>query len=106
MAVFQITANDTDMGEYIADSAAEALNAYAKDAGYSDYSEVAAQFGDDAVAVEIDTNALCEAVEQATGKSVFQDSYGSGVALVDGVSYATHQDMAALIGKSVADFVA
>ena len=62
MAVFQITANDTDMGEYTADSAADALDAYAKDAGYSNYSEVVAQFGDDAAAIEIDTDALCEAV--------------------------------------------
>ena len=106
MAVFQITANDTDMGEYTADSAAEALDAYARDAGYSDYSEVVAQFGDDAVAVEIDTDAICAAVEQSTGKTVFQDGYGAGVALVDGVSYATYNDLAALAGKSAAHFSA
>lgn len=106
MAVFQITANDTDMGEYTAGSAADALNAYARDAGYADYAAVVAEFGDDAEAVEIDTDALCAAVEQATGKAVFQDSYGAGIALVDGASYASHAELAALIGKSVSNFAA
>lgn len=106
MAYFQISANDTDMGEYHADSAEQALNAYARDAGYKDYADVAAQVGDDATARQIDADALCDAVTQATGYAVFQDSYGSGVALVDGKSYATHQDLAASIGRDIAEFIA
>lgn len=106
MPVFNITANDTDMGEYTADSAAEALDKYAQDAGYTDYADVSAQFGDDATATEIDTDALCQAVEKNTGFAVFQDAYGNGVALVNGVSYATYQDLAISIDKNALDFAA
>ncbi len=45
MAVFHIEANCTDMGCYHADSASEALDIYAKDAGYSDYLEVVSNSG-------------------------------------------------------------
>lgn len=106
MAYFQISANDTDMGEYHADSAEQALNAYARDAGYKDYADAVAQFGDDAEAHQIDVDALCDAVTQATGHNVFQDSYGNGIALVDGKSYATHQEMAASIGRDITEFFA
>ena len=106
MAYFQISANDTDMGEYHADSAEQALNAYARDAGYKDYADVAAQVGDDATARQIDTDALCNSVTQATGHDVSQDSYGHGVALVNGKSYATHQELAASIGRDIAEFFA
>ena len=104
MATYAISAKDTDMGEYIADSAAAALDAYARDAGYTDYADVVAQFGDDATVVEIDTDALCLAVEKEFGHAVFQDSYGGGIALVDGVSFATYAELADSIGKTVADF--
>lgn len=106
MPVFNITANDTDMGEYTANSAAEALDNCARDAGYTDYADASAQFGDDASAMEIDTDALCQAVEKETGFAVFQDSYGSGVALVNGTSYATYQELAKSIEKNVWDFPA
>ncbi|MDY0105321.1 MAG: DUF2525 domain-containing protein [Giesbergeria sp.] len=104
MAYFQISANDTDMGEYRAEDASQALDAYAKEAGYADYADVVAQFGDDAEAFEIDTDALCAAVEAETGKTVFQDTYGSGVALVDGESFATHKELAESIGRDISDF--
>lgn len=104
MAYFQISANDTDMGEYSAENAEQALNEYARDAGYKDYADAVAQFGDDATAYEIDADALCDAVTKATGHAVFQDSYGSGVALVGGKSYATHKDLAGSIGRDIADF--
>lgn len=104
MATFSITANDTDMGEYHGETAAQALDAYARDAGYEDYADAAAQFGDDARAVEIDTLELCDAVSKETGFTVFQDSYGDGVALVNNISYATYQELAGLIGKNASDF--
>jgi hypothetical protein len=104
MAFFQISANDVDMGEYRADNAAAALDAYAKEAGYPDYKQLAAEVGDDATAVQIDTDALCQAVERMTGRTVVQDSYGRGVALVNDVSYATHQELAQSIGKNCWDF--
>ena len=105
MAYFQISANDTDMGEYRGDSAEQALDRYAKEAGYASYEEVVKQFGDDAVAREIDADGLCKAVEAATGLSVFLDSYGNGVALVDGKSYATHAALAASIGRDLREFL-
>lgn len=106
MATFQINANGTDMGEYTASTVAEALDKYARDAGYTDYADVVNQFGGDATAIEIDVAALCESVTKKTGFPVFQDSYGNGVALVSGVSYATHQELAESIGKTYRDFAA
>ena len=94
------------MGEYVAEDQAAALNAYAKDAGYASYADVCAEFGDDATATEINTDALCQAVEKETGHAVFQDAYGNGVALVNGTSYATHQELANSINKNVWDFSA
>ena len=105
MAYFQISVNSADMGEYHAESAAQALDAYARDAGYDSYAEVVAQFGDDAQAFEIDVDALCAAVEEVTGVTVFQDSYGNGVALVGGKSYATHKELAESIGRDISEFL-
>lgn len=107
MATFSISANDTDMGEYTAASAAEALDKYARDAGYKDYADVVAQVGDDATAHEINVDALCNAVTEKTGFPVFQDSYGNGlgVASVNDKSYATYADLAASIGRPLFDFV-
>ena len=104
MPVFNITANDTDMGEYTADGAADALDKYARDAGYTDYADASAQVRDDAQAVEIDTDALCNAVTEKTGFNVFQDSYGNGIALVNGTSYASYQELANSIGMNSWDF--
>jgi len=106
MATFSIDANGSDMGCYVADTAAQALDAYARDAGYSDYADAVAQFGDNATAIEIDTAALCAAVSEATGHAVFQDSYGNGVALVDNCSYDNWQQLAETIGKNCWDFKA
>ena len=106
MSYFQISANDSDMGEYRADSAEQALDAYAIDAGYKDYADVVAQVGDGATARRIDIEALCDAVTQATVRAVFLDSYGNGVAQVGGDSFATHSDLAASIGRDISEFFA
>lgn len=106
MPIFHISANDIAMGEFSGETEADALDAYARDAGYKDYADVVAQFGDDATAVQLDTDALVAAVGDATGHPVFQDSYGSGVALVNNVSYATYQDLAESIGRNAWDFKA
>lgn len=47
---YTIFANGTDMGTYRGRDEEEALDAYAQDAGYSDYDELAAEHGDDAEA--------------------------------------------------------
>jgi hypothetical protein len=52
MKQFRITANAVEMGVYHADTAEQALDAYAMDAGYASYAEVIDQCGDDAVAQE------------------------------------------------------
>jgi hypothetical protein len=54
MNKYTITANDCDMGIYQAESEAHALDLYAQDAGYTDYADAAAQFGDDAIATKIE----------------------------------------------------
>jgi hypothetical protein len=105
MATFSISANDADMGEYMADTAPKALDAFARDAGYTNYAEaVVAQFGDNATAVKIDTQSLYDAVSKATGHEVHPDQHGLGVATVNQVSYASFQELAQLIGKNVWDF--
>ena len=105
MSTFFIEANGTPMGEFVADNAGEALDLYAQEAGYKDYSDVVAQFGDDATASRIDTVALARDVENALGTRVFQDSYGSGVALVHNASVATYDDLAKFIDKRVWDYI-
>jgi len=45
---YTITANDTDMGTYWGTDEEDALDAYARDAGYADYDELADEHGDDA----------------------------------------------------------
>lgn len=104
MRVFRIEANGEDLGEYKAQTNVDALNLYAQDAGYANYRAVSYQFGDDAEAFEIDTNALVKAVSDSAGSTVFQDSYGGGVALVGDASYATYQELAESIGKDLSDF--
>lgn len=42
---YRIKANGMDMGTYDATSEAEALNAYARDAGYADYADLCATVG-------------------------------------------------------------
>ena len=56
--------------------------------------------------IVINVDALVEAVEKATSTPVFQDSYGDGVALVDGVSFNTFHDLAENFGLCAVDFTA
>ncbi len=104
MPVFQISANDNNLGEYRGETAAEALDAYARDAGYRDYADVAAQFGDDASALQIDVGALTKAAGEYFNAAVFQDAYGSGVAVIDGMSFDNYTQLAEAIGRRVWDF--
>lgn len=50
---YRITANGADMGVYEGTTADEALDAYARDAGYRDYADALTVTSDDARAVEI-----------------------------------------------------
>jgi len=106
MAVFHIEANGTDMGCYHAATASEALDTYAKDAGYSDYLEVVEQFGDETCVTQIDTDRLSGVVSEKLNAIVMQDAYGWGVALVNGRLVLTWDDMAHLIGRKVWEFEA
>jgi len=49
---FRIFANGTDMGTFWGDDEEDALDAYAQDAGFDSYDELAAEHGDDAEARE------------------------------------------------------
>jgi len=95
---FQISANGNLMGEYSGETEQDAIDAYASDAGYEDFADlldrVPGATREEIEAFEIDTAGLFSAVEKAAGQPAFQDSYGEGVAMVDGISYATYRDLA------------
>ncbi len=55
---------------------------------------------------QIDTERLCRVVSEKLNAIVMQDAYGWGVALVDGQSVLTWDDMARLIGRKVWEFEA
>lgn len=105
--LYYVEMNDAG-GEYKASDRAGALDAFAKDAGYGSWDSALSQglVNDEVLVIAIDSDSLFEAVSNATGQAVFHDSYGSGIALVDGVSYTTHDELAALAGKRVWDFKA
>ena len=106
MPTFSIDSNSTDMGCYSGDTEAEALDKYAQDAGYADYADTVEQFGAGETVIEIDTDAICQAINDETGYLVFQDPYGNGIALVNNVSYGSWQELAQLVGKNCWDFKA
>lgn len=107
MGVFLIAANDVAMGEYQGDTAQDALDNYARDAGYRDYTEVESELGktDAVVVVEVDIDRLLAAVGEKLSKPIFQDAYGDGVALVDNVSIKTYAELASLGDCDIDDFV-
>ena len=43
-------------------------------------------------------------MESAAGEEVFQDSYGNGIALVNGESYTTHRELADAFGLDIDNF--
>ena len=106
MTVFYIEMGEVS-GEYRGADRAEALDAFARDAGYETWANACEQglASDDATTVvQIDVDALTQAVSTVTGKAVFQDAYGNGVALIDGESIATYADLAAHAGRKVWEF--
>ena len=108
MKTFDVEANGTLMGEYKGETAANAIDAYAREAGYQSFSHMAQEVGatKEELAINlIDSAKLVEAVEKTAGLAVLQDAYyGQGVALVDSVSYTTHRELAEAFGLSINDF--
>ena len=105
---FEIAANGTMMGEYKGADESAAIDAYARDAGYDDFADLLANVPgstrEEVEAFEIDTDKLADAVQPKAGESVFQDSYGNGVALVKGESYTTHRELADAFGLDIDNF--
>lgn len=105
---FVITANATPMGEYKGADENEAIDAFARDAGYDNYnhllSNVEGSTRDELDVFVLDTGKLVSAVEAAIGESIFQDSYGSGIALVKGESYSTYRELADAFDLDIDDF--
>lgn len=103
-----ISANDNIMGEYQGVDINEAIDEYALDAGYDSeadmHDSVPGSSRDDLSIFEINTDKLISAITAATGETVFQDSYGDGVALVQGISYATYTDLAEAFGFEIDNF--
>lgn len=54
--------------------------------------------------IEIDTEALLAACVERADKTIFQDSYGNGIALYDGESFSTWHALAARFGLDAAKF--
>ena len=114
MKTFDIDANGTPMGEYKGETLEEALDAYASDAGYSDFDDMAKEVGatKEELAINvIDSAKLVEAVEQAAGVSVHQDTavlYDKdeydGIFILDCVRYRSCRELAEAFGLSVDDF--
>lgn len=105
---FEITANETLMGEYEGADENAAIDAYARDAGYADFADllenVPGSTREEVEAFEIDTENLVAQVESAAGEAVFQDSCGSGIALVKGESYATYRELANAFNLDIDSF--
>lgn len=110
MTTYEITSNDVLMGEYKGATEGAALDSYARDAGYEDFADLMANVPgstrEEMDVREIDMDKLCDAVAEAAGEAVLQDSYGNGVASVKGESYATHREMAEAFGLDLSDFYA
>lgn len=105
---FEIAANGNLMGEYKGHDENAAIDAYARDAGYDDFSDllgrVEGSSRSELDVFEIDTDRLVSAVEAAAGESVFQDSYGNGIALVKGESYSTYHELADAFALDIDQF--
>ena len=110
MNTFEIFANGTNMGEYQGNTEAAAVDAFAEDAGYDSFSDllqnVPGSSRDDLDVCLIRTEDLCAAVEKRSGRSVLEDSYGNGVAVVNDVSYDTYRMLTEAYGLDLADFYA
>jgi len=103
--VYEITANGTLMGEYDGQDDDEAVQSFMVDAGYESVEDCARRLNTtpEKTLAELEVNEinvpkLVAAVEDVAGSSVFQDSYGDGVALVKNVSYATYRELAQAFG--------
>jgi hypothetical protein len=105
---FEIAANGNLMGEYKGANEDAAIDSYARDAGYDDFADLLANVPgstrEEVEVFEIDTDKLTAAVEAESGESVFQDSYGNGIALVKGESYATYRSLADAFGLDIDSF--
>lgn len=105
---FEVCANGNLMGEYKGEGPDQARDAFASDAGYEDYADLLAgvpgSSRDEIAVFEIDTARLVSAASDAAGEPVFQDSYGNGIAVVKGVSYATYRDLSEAFGLDITDF--
>ncbi len=105
---FEIEVNYTLVGEYAGADENAAIDAYARNAGYDDFADLLANEPDstreEVEAFEIDTDKLVAAVESAAGEAVFEDSYGNGIALVKGNSYATYRELADAFGLDINNF--
>lgn len=108
MTTYEITANDVVMGEYKGATPTAALDSYARDSGYENFADllesVPGSTREELDVCEIDMDKLCDAVAEAAGEAVFQDSCGNGVALVKGQSYATYRELASAFGLELSDF--
>lgn len=108
MSIYTIDANCTYMGEYRAESAESALEQFVQDAGYNSVADMLEVTGiDNSVLVnKINTEALVDAYSKKTGETLYQDSYGDGVAILsDGTCFDCYESIAAAINMTLDDFV-
>ena len=110
MKTFEIDANGTPMGEYKGETMANAIDAFACEAGYHSFAHMAQEVGatkEELAINEIDSAKLVEAIEKTAGVSVQLDT---AVLYVkdecDGifVRYRSCRELAEDFGLSVDDF--
>lgn len=101
--IYRIEAGDL-VGEYKAEDRADALEVYARDSGFESYAALVDEFGEVDAVWQVDVDKLVRAVADALGTAVFQDSYGRGVAMVNGESVMEYADLARMGGFDISDF--
>lgn len=104
MAIYIIECSDLESMEYEADSSNKALLMFANDNGYSSYDRLILDGSTIDSFYKIDTDKIIKIIESKLDFCVQKDSYGYGVALINGQFYETWAEMVQLINMDLKEF--